>query len=141
MSYNNSHNLPMYSEPRHEYEQYPDDDYQYPTEAEIDQQNIDIYENLNNVDYYGHMNRMYALVFEQLVQEGVIVPNSQIDQIEPSQPNIIHLMQPALNDQQDLDHHRLYDQPDDQQNDQLGHDIDLHIDEAMMDYFNRHQPR
>ena len=34
---NNNHNLPMYSQPSHEYEQYPFDDYQYPTEAELDQ--------------------------------------------------------------------------------------------------------
>jgi hypothetical protein len=123
----------MYSEPSHEYE-YPVDDYQYPTEAELDDQNIDIYVNNNgNIDYYEHMNRMYAAVFDQLVQEGVIVPNSQIiDQIEPSQPNIIQTIDPAQYDpQQDLD----------DQHDHYGDDIDRHIDEAMMDYFNRHEPR
>ena len=136
--------LSMYAELRNEYEQYPDDDYQYPTEEELDQQNIDIYHNDNgNIDYYEHMNRMYALVFEQLVQEGVIVPNSQIiDQIEPSQSNIIQRIQPAQYDpQQDLDDDRLYDQDHDQHGDQLDDDIDRHIDEAMMDYFNRHEPR
>ena len=132
---NNAHNLPMYSEPSHEYE-YPDDDYQYPTEAELDGQNIDIYVNPNNVDYYDHMNRMYAIVFDQLVQAGVIIPNSQvIDQIEPNiiQPiapalpdNIIQPIAPALPDNLDQ---------------QSGDDIEDHIQEALMDYFNRHEPR
>ena len=127
---NNSHNLPMYSESSHECE-YPIDDYQYPTEAELDDQNIDIYVNNNNIDYYDHMNRMYATVFDQLVQQGVIVPNSQINnQIEPSQPNIQHIA-PALPD--DIDDHQLDDPHYD--------DIDRHIDEAIMDYFNRHEPQ
>ncbi len=128
----------MYSEPSHEYE-YPIDDYQYPTEAELDDQNIDIYVNNNNIDYYEHMNRMYATVFDQLVQQGVIVPNSQINnQIEPYQPNIIQHIAPALPDDLDhLDHHQL----DDLHDDLLGDDIDRHIDEAMMDYFNRHEPQ
>ena len=135
---NNSHNLPMYSEPSHEYE-YPIDDYQYPTEAEIDGQNIDIYINTNNVDYYDHMNRMYATVFDQLVQEGVIIPNSQvITQIEPSLPIIIQPIAPALpDDLHDLDDHHLDDQHDDLSDD----DIEDHIQEALMDYFNRHEPR
>ena len=148
---NNAHNLPMYSEPSHEYE-YPDDDYQYPTEAELDGQNIDIYVNSNNVDYYDHMNRMYAIVFDQLVQAGVIIPNSQvIDQIEP---NIIQPIAPALPDNLDhlhhhQPHHQLGDDIDrhidqamhEQPDQQSGDDIEDHIQEALMDYFNRHEPR